>query len=152
MLLLFWRLQLQTAAPTADLDDGSWTTELGSTVNLYASIDEAIAVDADYIQSSDSPPVPDEVRLTLGPLSDPASSLNHVLRYRYQKDTTLGDQIDLTVRLYAADGTTVIAEQTHTDIEAIADGSLVLSEVEADTIDSADYGTGLVVGFEAVLG
>jgi hypothetical protein len=39
-------------APVSDVTDGSWLNEAASNVNLYASIDEASASDADYIQSS----------------------------------------------------------------------------------------------------
>jgi hypothetical protein len=143
-------LELQYAAPAADLADGSWTNELASAVNLYASIDEMTASDADYIQSSLSPAVVDEVKLTLASLDDPAVDTDHVLRYRYQKSASAGDQIDLTVRLYAADGSTIIAEQVHTAIDALIDGELTLSEAEAAAIPSADYAAGLVLGFRAV--
>lgn len=141
---------LQFAVPATDHTDGSWTNEAASAVNLYASIDEATASDSDYIQSSVSPAAVDEVKLTLEPLAEPTETTDHVLRYRYKKSATGGDQINLTVRLYAADGSTIIASATHTAIDAVTDGELTLSGAEAAAIPSADYGTGLVVGFRAI--
>ena len=46
---------VQTARPTSDIAAGSWTTQAGSGSSLFATIDEATADDADYMQSSASP-------------------------------------------------------------------------------------------------
>lgn len=144
-------IELSYALTIADLSDGSWTNQVGSNVNLYDSIDEGSPSDADYIQSSLSPAVPDEVKLRFGPLFDPNVNSNHTLRYRYRKDVSgTPDRIDLTVRLYRADGVTLIAQQTHTDIDALTDGILTLSAAEASSIPGGDYFTGLVLGLSAV--
>lgn len=140
----------QTAAPVSDVSAGSWTTDTGATSNLYAAIDESVASDADYLQSSRSPAVADVAKVRLAPLTDPAVGTNHAVRYRYRKSATAGDRIDLTVTLYAADGTTVVATQTVTDIDAVTTGSFTLTPTEADAIPSADYATGLVLGFSAL--
>jgi hypothetical protein len=74
----------QLVYPSADVSDGSWTNELGSAVNLYASLDESTASDADYIQSSVNPSS-DAAELALGTLSAPAVDTGHVLRYRIKR-------------------------------------------------------------------
>ncbi len=144
----------QIIRPTSDVAAGSWAPSTGS--SLYATIDEITADDADYIQSSASPGSPDlcKVRLPASPTGVPATPRGdgtHRVNYRYLKDTSSGDRIDLTVRLYRANGTTVVAEESHADIGAsIVAGTLILTGTEADSIPDADYATGLVLGFEAV--
>jgi hypothetical protein len=140
----------QTAAPVADVADAAWLNSAGNATDLYSYVDETTASDADYIESSDSPTSADEVKLRLAALDDPQVGTGHVLRYRYLKDTTGGDQIDLTAKLYRADGTTLVASQTHTNIDAVTDGTLTLTGTEADSIPTGDYASGLIVGFSAV--
>lgn len=45
----------QYARPSSDSSVGTWTTDLGGTTNLYATIDETAFDDADYIQSIAAP-------------------------------------------------------------------------------------------------
>jgi hypothetical protein len=45
----------QFARPTSDSSVGTWTTDLGGTTNLYATIDEVSVDDADYMQSVAGP-------------------------------------------------------------------------------------------------
>jgi hypothetical protein len=55
---LLWAIRpqlTQDVGPSADITDGAWTNEAGSNANLFASVDESTANDADYIQSSDKP-------------------------------------------------------------------------------------------------
>jgi hypothetical protein len=59
----------QFARPDADVTDGGWTNEVGSNVNLFASVDEAVASDADLIQSGDSPATGDMVELNLSDIT-----------------------------------------------------------------------------------
>jgi hypothetical protein len=142
----------QRARPTADVAAGGWATQAGATTSLYAVLDETTIDDADYLRSTLSPETPDEVKLRLAPLVDPGRNVGHVLRYRYGKSAAAGDTLDLTVTLYAADGTTVIASAVQSEIGAtVAFGTLELSPAEADAIPAADYATGLVVGFAAAL-
>lgn len=103
----------QYARPNADITDGSWTNESGNNTNLYASIDESVINDSDYIQSSQSPSSADVTEIGLSSVGDPGTDLGHVVRYRYKKDTA-GGQIDLTVRLMQ--GGTEIASWSHADI------------------------------------
>lgn len=142
----------QYARPVADVAAGGWMTQAGATTDLYAVLDETTADDADALRAPLSPATADEVKLRLAPLVDPGANDGHVLRYRYGKHLAGGDAIALTVTLYRADGTTAIASTSHTDLaETPLAGTLTLSGAEADAIPSADYATGLVVGFSAVL-
>jgi hypothetical protein len=43
------------ARPDSDVSDGSWLNEAGSNTNLYDSLNEAIATETDYIESSLDP-------------------------------------------------------------------------------------------------
>src|SRR5215204_3122896 len=92
--------------PNADAVDGNWTNEAGSNANLFASLDETVASDTDYIQSPTNP-LNEVCKIALG---DPSGTLAQpfVLRYRYNN---LGGA-QLTVRLLQ--GTTEIAAWTET--------------------------------------
>lgn len=117
--------------PDGDSSIGSWTNELGSTTNIYLSVDETPASDTDYIQSEENPSSSKCV-LTLQDLSDPNQSGYHKLKYRFKKDVS-GKALNLIVRL--KQGTTVIASSTHTNISTgWTDGSFTLSGAEADSI------------------
>jgi hypothetical protein len=141
---------LQLAHPSADLAADNWTTQAGAATALFAVVDEPQLDPADFLQSATSPATPNEVKLRLSPLVDPAVSSGHVVRYGYRKDAADGDPIDLTVTLYAADGATAIAQAVHTGVGGtLAVGALTLSAPEADAIPPADYATGLVLGFAA---
>jgi hypothetical protein len=59
---------VQIARPEADIADGAWTPSTG--VDLYATLDEVNADDADYDQSALSPE-DDQMYLDLTPLSVP---------------------------------------------------------------------------------
>lgn len=138
---------VQIARPTSDVAAGAWTTQAGGTSNLYATIDESVASDTDFIKSSASPATADIVKIQLGTLTDPVSSTGHKVRYRYQKSVSGGDQIDLTVRLVQGAATT-IATWTHTNIaNGWTDAEQTLTSGEANAI--TDYAD-LRLWFEAV--
>jgi hypothetical protein len=142
---------VQLGRPVADFGTAAWHDQLGGTTALYAALSEVSPDDATYIEGPDATLTPSEQKVRIAALGDPVSSAGHVLRYRYEKDTAAGDSVNLTVTLYAADGTTVIASQQHTGItDTVTAGTLTLSGAEADAIPSADYATGLVVGFSEV--
>lgn len=132
----------QFARPTADAVVGSWEDEGGATTALFESIDEATPSDADFV-TSEVAPSSSAYATDLGTIEDPQSSSNHVVRYRYQKDSAAGAQINLDVELrqgYVDEGTlgTLIASNSHTDIaNGWTDGSITLSSGEADSI--TDY-------------
>lgn len=142
-------LLLATAAtlfirPDADDTDGNWVNELNSNVNLFASIDEVAASDADYIRSA-SRPAADKCKVRL---SDPSgvrdTSSAHVLKYRYYKQGD--DVIDLTVRLVQG-ASTVIATWTHSGIGAsVVEASQTLT---APQVASITNDTDLYLEFEA---
>lgn len=129
----------QIARPTADVSNDNWTTDTGATTNLYEAIDEVSANDADYIQSSPSPTDWEEYQTRLGDLLDPGLTTGHAIRVRFQKSATGGDRIDLRIRLYRADGVTVITETGYADIDALQTFEFALSEPNADAIPYADY-------------
>lgn len=116
-------------SPNADVSDGSWTNEVGSNVNLYASIDEATANDTDYIKSGNNP----ANDLAEVALSDPAFQLTApvIAKYRYKKEGTA--QIDLTVRLMQ--GATQIAAWSHTNIStSYVDAAQILTAPQVAAI------------------
>jgi hypothetical protein len=102
--------------PVADSTIGGWATELASTVSLYASIDEAIASDSDYIISGnlEGSTVADVyiAKLTTGQ----TVALPFTVRYRYGKDVSGSQQVDLGVRLLQ--GTTAVSTWSHVNISS----------------------------------
>lgn len=136
-----WPTTAQTAHPASDITAGSWTTS-----PLWSKIDETIQDDSDFVTSSSSPASADIFEVKVGTLTDPTSSVGHMIRYRFWKDQVGGDRIDLTVRL--RQGTTNIASWTHSDIDQIPTTvEQVLSAAQADAI--TDY-TDLRLRFEAI--
>jgi hypothetical protein len=102
--------------PVADTTIGGWATELASTVSLYASIDETVASDSDYIISGnlEGSTVADVyiAKLTTGQ----TVALPFTVRYRYGKDVSGSQQVDLGVRLLQ--GTTAVSTWSHLDISS----------------------------------
>ena len=132
--LFFAIVAAQFARPTADSSTGTWTASTGS--DLFAMLDETTADDGDYIITSGTSTC--EVALTS--LSDPASSADHIVRYRIS--ATSGG---ITVRL--RQGTTTIATWTHaTAPTSLTTYTQTLTGGEADSI--TDY-TALKLQFEA---
>lgn len=139
---------VQIARPTGDAAAGGWTNQAGAATNLYQSIDEASASEADYVQSSVSPATPDVYKATLSPLVDPVSSAGHVVRYRIAKSETGGDPISVVVRLMQ--GSTQIASWAHHDVSStITPVAQTLTGAQADAI--TDYAA-LALTFEARIG
>lgn len=125
----------QFARPDGDTSVGAWATNAGGTTSLFATIDESVANDADFVRSELAPNA-SAYECSLSNIEDPVSSSGHVVRYRYAKDAAGGAQINLTVEL--RQGTTVIASATHTNIsDTVTAGSITLSGAEADAI--TDY-------------
>jgi hypothetical protein len=94
--------------PDGDSSAGGWTNELGSTP-LFSSINESVANDLNYIQSSNRPSV-DICKVSL---ANPLSTAQQptFIRYRHKKVVSAGRTVQLKVRLLQ--GTTTIAEWTH---------------------------------------
>ena len=108
----------------------------------FASIDESVADDADYI-SSETSPNQDVYVCKLGTITDPASSSGHVLRYRYRKSASGAPATDLTVQLrqdYVNEGSpgTLIEAWSHTGISSsFSTQEQTLGTTETDSI--TDY-------------
>jgi hypothetical protein len=129
----------QFARPSADVTDGNWTNNAGNNVDLYSYIDETSANDTDYIQS-ETAPANSPCVVKLSAVEDPQSSTGHIIRFRYQKNSAGGAQINLTVQLregYVNESSqgTLIASTTVTDIpNGWVTGSYTLTGAEADAI------------------
>lgn len=132
----------QVALPQVDVAAGSWIPSGAG--SLSSQIDEAVANDADFIYSSNSPSVADISEVKLGTISDPGVDTGHIVRYRYKKSATGGDSIDLTVRLMQ--GGTEIASWTHSNIDAVTTAAQTLTSGQAAAI--TDY-SNLRLRFEA---
>ena len=112
----------QYARPTSDVSAGTWTASTGS--DLYAMLDETTANDADYISTVNA----STCEVTLGTLTDPASSTGHVVRYRIAADSG-----GIIVRL--RQGTTTIASWTHNPApSSLTTYAQTLTGGEADSI------------------
>ena len=129
----------QFGRPSTDTTREAWTDQAAGTTNIFQSIDEVVADDADYIQSALAPTT-DAYVTKLTSVEDPQVSTGHIVRYRYQKDAAGGAQIDLVVQLRqdyvseVAQGT-LIASATHTNIPTgWTAGTFTLSGAEADAI------------------
>lgn len=92
----------------------NWTTSVGGTTNLYQQINEANFDDTNYIQS-ELDPINSHVEVKLAPWVD-MPGRRHLVDYRYRKDATSGEQIDLTVQLRCGPST-IIVQQVHTNID-----------------------------------
>jgi hypothetical protein len=120
----------QFARPSSDISVGTWTP-----TPLYQQIDEVTPSDADYIQSALNP-ANDTCEVKLSAVEDPQGNTGHKVRYRYKKDASGGNQVDLTVKLMCA--AVEIASWTHTDIpETITPAEQTLTGPQADAI--TDY-------------
>jgi len=117
--------------PISDTSLGNWTNELGTTANLYASIDEATASDTDYVQSSRTPSN-DTVRFKLANVADPLVSSGYQMKYRIQRTGSV--QTDLAVRLIQG-ASTEIARWDHANVSTTyADVIQTLTSTQADAI------------------
>lgn len=133
----------QFGRPSADTYNADgWLEDDDTSVDMYLEIDETSPSDVDFIKSPVAPAA-DVYVTALSTLEDPQSSSGHTVRYRYQKDSSGGAQIDLTVQLrqgYVNEGTpgTLIHSEAVTNIaNGWTTGSFTLSAGEADSI--TDY-------------
>lgn len=120
----------QFARPTSDVALGGWSGP------AFSAIDEATASDADFT-TSPTAPSGSTLEVALGAVEDPQSSTGHVVRYRYQKGTSGGAQINLTVALMQ--GAAQIASWSHTNIaNGWVTATQTLTAPQADAI--TNYG------------
>lgn len=131
----------QFGRPSVDTYNGDgYTDQAGGSTNLFDTINESVASDADYIRTVTSP-TSDVYVTKLTSVTDPVSSSGHVVRWRRGKDVDAGSEaIDLIVQLrqgYVNEGSpgTLIASKTVAGIPAtFTDDSMTLSGAEADSI------------------
>jgi len=132
--------------PNADTSIGSWTDQAGGTTNLYTRIDDwPSADDADYVRSELNP-TNSAAKFALRDPGSVDAAAAHNVKYRYYKEDSGGQQIDLTVRLVQG-ASTVIATWTHLNIGGtVVEAQQSLSAGEISSI--TDY-TALHLEFEA---
>lgn len=121
--------------PASDISVGNWKTEAGATSNLFQSLDETNANDADYI-ISELAPNQSAVEIKFASATDPAVSDRHYVTYRYGKTVNNGRRVDQVI--YFKSGATVIAQWTHTDVPyGITEVTQLLTSTQTDAI--TDY-------------
>jgi hypothetical protein len=123
----------QYARPDSDVSSGSWSPSTGST--LYECIDEETPSDADYIESDTDE---DECEVGLSTVTDPESSSNHTVRWRWQ--STGSSPPTETCSVYLYEGATLRATcalEREVDRGGFAAESYTLAGGEADAI--SDY-------------
>ena len=122
--------------PDADQTVGNWTDEGGATSNLFQSIDEVTASDADYVQSEANP----DQSAYLVRLSDPGGTVATgspiTIKYRYEKEGN--SSVDLTVELVENATTPVTrASTTHTGIgSTVTQGTITMSTAEKSAVSN----------------
>jgi hypothetical protein len=100
------------ARPSADISRGSWTTQSGGTANLFATLDEEVADDNDYVMSAINANSTYETRLSsVAPAIIPRA---HLIALRGRKDQAAGNTKGVTVDL--VQGTTVIGTLEFPDL------------------------------------
>jgi hypothetical protein len=104
-------MQFAYSRPSADIDDGGWTNETGSATDLYASLDEGVANDNDFIRSSANPSLDTCTIAASDPTGIAAQPL--IVSYRFAR-TGSGGTAELRVRLMQ--GATEIAAWTESAI------------------------------------
>jgi hypothetical protein len=100
------------ARPSQDISRGSWTTQSGGTANLFATLDEEAADDADYVISALNANSTYETRLSsVAPAIIPRA---HLIALRGRKDASGGNTKGVSVSL--VQGTTVIGTLDFPDL------------------------------------
>lgn len=126
----------QFARPDADTTVGVWTNEAAATTNLFASINEVTANDTTFVQSDTSATSGEIYQTTLSNVTDPLTSSNHILRWRYAKSSSAGRTIAIT--LYLLQGASLIISRTFTNIgSTYVQDNYILTAAEANSI--TDY-------------
>jgi hypothetical protein len=123
--------------PDTDQSIGQWSDEGDGVVNIYLSIDEEIANDADYIKS-ELDPSGSVYEAALSDVTDPGRHDNHILPYRFRRQPASATGLDLTVRLMQ--GAAEIASWSHNSIgsEWVTAQQTLTSEQAAAISDYSD--------------
>jgi len=126
----------QKLRPVLDVTVAGWTPTPSSPNTHFDKIDEAVADDNDFTQSSSAPDGTEPLEVKLTSVEDPLSSVDHSFSYRLSKNSPGGGQIDVLVELL--EGATVIASVTHQNIGSTPTlFTLTPTQVEIDSI--TDY-------------
>ena len=122
---------------------GNYSDQGGGVVDIFLTIDESVANDADYIRSPTSP-VSEVYVCRLSDVTDPALSTGHIMRMRTSADQDAQETLDFTHTLrqgYATEASqgTLIATQTRLGVSSTTwtNSAYTLSGAEADAI--TDY-------------
>ena len=138
----------QFARPDEDFTNGlngvgNYTDQGGGTTDIYTTIDEVGASDADFIRSPTSP-VNEVYVCRLSDVTDPVLSTGHIMRMRTSTDLDAQEVLDFTQTLrqgYATEASqgTLIASQSRNTVSSTTwtTSSYTLSGAEADAI--TDY-------------
>lgn len=120
-------LSVQFARPATTVSAGSWTPTNAAT--LHEAIDETAASETDFISTVTAA---DACVVSISEVTDPASSSDHIVRYRLRGDGDSGITVELM------EGASVIATWTHDPAPAsYTTYEQTLSGGEADAI--TDY-------------
>lgn len=133
----------QYARPDQDTTLGNYSDNAAGITNIFQAIDEASASDIDFIRSPASPT--NEVYVCrLSGVTDPVSSVNHIMRMRTSCDQDAQETLDFTQQLrqgYTNEGSpgTLIASQSRNGVSSTTwtTSAYTLSGAEADAI--TDY-------------
>ena len=130
----------QFCRPDADTTLGNYTNQAGGAVDIFNVIDEVAQDDADYIRSPTSP-VNEVYVCRLSDVTDPVSSVNHIIRMRTATDLANQESLDFTQQLrmtYVNEGAqgTLIASQSRTGVTSttFTTSTYTLAGAEADAI------------------
>ena len=123
----------QFARPDGDLTVGLWTS-----TPLWQKIDETPFDDADFIQSVNDP-TNDMIEVTLSDVTDPVSSIDHVVRYRIRKgDSGGGSPGTIDFRIELVQETILIFRKSEPGVgTSFFNGTFTLNNIQAD--DITDY-------------
>ena len=130
----------QFCRPDADTTLGNYTNQAGGAVDIFNVIDEVAQDDADYIRTPTSP-VNEVYVCRLSDVTDPVSSVNHIIRMRTATDLANQESLDFTQQLrmtYVNEGAqgTLIASQSRTGVTSttFTTSTYTLAGAEADAI------------------
>ncbi len=102
------------ARPVQDISRGNWVTHTGATTNLFATIDEEVADDNDYVICPIGANTAYEVRLSS--VAPAVIARDHTLFLRGRKDQANGNQKGVDVSL--VQGTTILGTQSFPNLPA----------------------------------
>jgi hypothetical protein len=133
---------MQFARPNSTVSAGNWTAE-GGPSTLFDCINEAVAEDTAYIQTS----ADSDATVGLSPVHDPGVHTGHVLTVRASSTGANPEQLQVTV----LQGATAIAVFALGLTSSFANYSGTLTEAQAGAITTAGYGGGLRLLFDSTL-